>query len=93
MSGHRTHINWLISFLLTSVLYHITNEQVRRRVSNMMQKKNQVIKNDMKLLTFYNLFVTQFRLDATIYKQEKDSLTRYHQCLKDQISLKKIKNI
>ena len=35
-------------------------------------KKKQVNKNDIKLLlTFYNLFITQFRVDATTYKQKK----------------------
>ena len=39
------------------------------------KNKKRVNKNDIELLTFYNLFSTQFRVDATTYKHKKDSLT------------------
>ena len=41
-------------FFFTSVLYRITNGQVPVRVSDMIQKKKRVNKNDIELLTFYN---------------------------------------
>ena len=50
------------------------NEQARKRVSDMIQKKR-LNENDIKLLvTFYNLCITQLRKEATTYKQEEDSL-------------------
>ena len=52
--------------------------------------------NDIKLLTLSNLFITQFNVDTTTYKHEKDSLTIYHQCLKDlilRLILRKLKNL
>ena len=63
-----------------SVLYNITNEQVRERVSEWYDtKKTRVNKSDiLKLLTFYNLLITQVRVDVTTYKHEEDSLTIYN---------------
>ena len=50
------------------------------------KKKKTSGNNDIKLLKFHYFFNTQFRVDATTHKHEKDSLIIHHQGLKDQIS-------
>ena len=52
-------------------------------------------KNDIKQLTFYNLFITKCRVDATTYKHEKgfnDNISRVSKGSNFKVNFKKVKN-